>query len=261
MGLRGSLFREADKTDTVAAIRADRLAGVAEDYFSGLTLSDDYIWAKLQAAEADAAHRLRCFLVPTVMVPEGVDDSVRDAYTDAGTPWHDEPAYDWDPMLFKGEQWGFMQTRNRPVVKVTEMRFIYPGTYQSMYEIPQDWLKIDKKYGHIRLVPSGHFLGLPLEAWLLKVFSGGRSIPHMLQIFYVAGLENATVNHPDLVDLIKRMAVLRILRDQFPPASGSVSADGLSESLSVDLDKFDAAVDNSLKHLRQQIHGVRMAVL
>ncbi len=230
-------------------------------YFPGQIPSASYIYAKVLAAEADASRRLRTIFVPTVIVPEGSDPSVGEAYTAADTPWEWEPAYDWNPEFFEGNQWGFMQTRQRPIIDVTGIHFVYPSTHVSMYAFPIAWIRMDKKYGHIRIVPTGNTTTLPLNAWLLQVFNGGSIIPHMIQIFYTAGLENAYQDWPQLIDTIKRMAVLRILRDQFVPQSASVSADGLSQSLSVDISKYEDMVSNELETLREALAGIRMGFL
>ncbi|HET8550861.1 MAG TPA: hypothetical protein VFM97_00105 [Gammaproteobacteria bacterium] len=254
-----SLFK--DKNATVQEMRGDRLVAAAATYFPDANLSDDYIYNKVLAAEADAEHRLRVYFEPVEMVPEGWDPAVTQQYDDDGIRWEEEPAYDWDPDFFRASQWGFIATRNRPIIAVHEFRFVYPSTYESMYEFPINWIKLDKKYGHIRVVPTGNTTTLPLNAWLLSVFSGGRMVPHMVQIKYTAGLKNAARDYPDLIDLIKRMAVLRILEDQFIPTSGSMSVDGISQSLSTDTQKYKDIADKRLKTLRDQIHGIRVGFL
>lgn len=63
------------------------------------------------------------------------------------------------------------------------------------------------------------------------------------------------------MDLIQKMAVLRIIEDAFVPQSGSISADGLSRSFSADAAKFAARVDDQLDALRQSLHGIRCMVM
>ncbi|HET7675842.1 MAG TPA: hypothetical protein VFL54_10000 [Gammaproteobacteria bacterium] len=251
-----SLF--ADKTKTVQEMRGDRLTAAAATYFPDVELSDDYIYAKVLAAETDAEHRLRVFFEPVEMVPEGTPHSVIDGYENDKVRWQEEPAYDWDPEFFRGNTWGFFQVRQRPIIAVHSFRFIYPSTDTTIYAFPHDWIRLDKKYGHIRIVPMSNFSTLPLNAWLLSVFAGGRMVPHMIQIAYQAGLKDAAGEYPELLDLIKRMAALRIIEDQFVPTSGSLSVDGISESLSTDTKKYKDIVDARLEALRDQIHGIRV---
>ena len=96
---------------------------------------------------------------------------------------------------------------------------------------------------------------------ILTMMAGGRNVPQMLKIRYVAGMVNAARDYPDLINLIKKMAVLRIIDDSFIPQSGSISADGLSKSFGVDVDKFANRVDVMLTALRDSIHGIRCMVL
>jgi hypothetical protein len=95
--------------------------------------------------------------------------------------------------------------------------------------------------------------------------SAGRTIPSMVHLTYTAGLTDVSTKYPELIDAIKKKAVLKIIGDAFFPQSGSISADGLSESMSVDIDKYAASIDQILNGssgsnggLMAAIHGVRM---
>lgn len=244
----------------VDQIARDRLLQIAETFASGVTLYPNYVWAKLLAAEADAERQLRVFFGPVEMLPEGTTQAEIDALP-AGTRWLAEPAYDWGPSDFQGDRWGYLVTRQRPIIAVAWMRFAYPIPVNTIFEVPGDWIHVDHKYGHIRLVPTGTPFGAPLSAYVMSVVGGGRNIPHMLRVRYTAGLKDALADYPDLVDLLKKMAVLRILGDRFLPQSGSISADGLSQSLSIDYQKYQDAVEHQIDTLRQAIHGVRMMVV
>ena len=112
-----------------------------------------------------------------------------------------------------------------------------------------------------RLVPTGTPFYAPLNAYIMSAVGGGRTIPHMIRITYTSGLSNALTNYPDLVDAIKRLAVLKIIEDTFPAQSGSISADGLSQSLSIDTDKYQTSIDRVVDRLRSSIHGVQMIAL
>lgn len=251
----------ADESAIANEMRAERLVTVAQSYFPSEVLSDSYIHSKVLAAEADAEHRLRVFFEPVEVLPEGTPQSEIDALIAANTRYIEEPAYDWDPEFFRGERWGLIEARHRPIISVASLTFVYPSTNTSLYQFPVEWIRVDKKYGQIRIVPMGGDSALPLNAWLLQIHGGGRNVPHMIRLRYVAGLKDATNDYPDLIDLIKKMAVIRIIEDKFLPQSGTVSADGLSESVSLDIEKFKETTDKAIETLRQQIHGVRMAFL
>jgi hypothetical protein len=250
----------ADSEAATLELRSDRLIVAARTYFPGIYLSDNYIYTKLLAAEKEAEHRLRVFLEPVEIIPEGTDSVITDALDLAGVRWVEEPGYDYEPEMFRGEQWGYIITRQKPIISVTSLMFTYPSPAQQPFlmTLPMDWLRIDKKHGHVRIVPTGTPFNAPLGAYVLSVMGGGRTIPAMLRIRYVAGLKSAEIDYPDLVDTIKKLAILNILSDQFLPQSGSISADGLSRSMSIDVDKHKDGVDARLNALRDQIHGIRM---
>ena len=234
-------------------IRADRLVGVAATYFPGQELSDDYLWEKLCAAEAAAERALRVFFCPTEIVPQGSDEVPT-------TRWIEEPGYDYTPDMFSGDRWGLIETRQRPIISVTSMVFAYPGLTGNNFTVPPDWFRVDKKFGRINLVATTSVMTMPLNSFILSVLGGGRMVPLMLQIRYRAGLTDAATRFPDLLDLIKKMAVLSLLEDQFIPGSGSISADGLSQSISFEAAKYQEAIDHKLSTLRDAIHGQRVMV-
>ena len=245
----------------LASLRQDRLLHVIETYAPGGVFSDDYLWAKLRAAEAEGERTLRVFFGPVEIIPQGsTEDTV--ALDAAGIRWIEEPGYDFDPDLFMGETWGLIETRQHPIIRIDSIQFAWPAPGMGVaFNVPTVWLRVDKKYGRINLVPTQNMLTLPLNTFILSALGGGRSVPLMMQIRYAAGLKNAARDYPDLMDLVQKMAVLNILSDWFLPQSGSISADGLSQSSSLDLDKYRTAVNDRLETLRQAIHGIRHMVV
>ena len=244
----------------LSSLRQDRLLHVIETYCPGGTFSDDYLWAKLRAAEADAERRLRVFFGPVEIIPQGSDEDTA-ALDAANVRWIEEPGYDFDPELFRGETWGLIETRQRPIIRIDSIQFAWPAPGMgAVFTVPASWLRIDKKYGRLNLVPTQNLLTLPLNTFILSALGGGRSVPLMMQIRYAAGLKDAARDYPDLADLVLKMAVLNLLADLFLPQSGSISADGLSQSMSLDLDKYRQSIEDRLETLRQAIHGVRHMV-
>lgn len=250
----------------IADIRADQLIAVAQNLLPGVALSDDYIWRKVLAAEGEISHQLRVELQPTQFFPLTPTDAQIAALN--GMPWKEDPAYDYDPDNFRGDKWGFIDARHSPVISVQELRYAYPSDRDMNYTIPADWIKMDKKYGQIRIVPTSNGSLALLNSYMLQLLGAGRIIPHMLNLTYVAGLANAARDYPELLDAVKKMAVLKMIEDAFVPQSGSISADGLSESISVDVGKYHDSVDRILNGdkgsnggLMTAIHGVRMVVI
>lgn len=252
-----------NRLTAVDQLRRDGLMIAAQNHFAGVDLDSDFIWNKLRAAESEVAHTLRVPLTPTAFFPHTPSQTEIDAL--GGMPWAEDPAYDFDPEMFQGEQWGFIATRNKPLVSVQSLKFIYPANGGNVTEFPTDWLRLDKKYGQIRIVPTAGSLAA-FASVAMFAYSGQRLIPHMVHVTYVAGI-NAARDYPELVDAVKKLAVLKLIEDGFPGQSGSISADGLSQSISVDMDKYHESVDRILNGakgnggLMAAIHGVRMAVM
>ena len=249
-----------NKTAILAVIKRDRLAAALANYLEEAP-SDDYIWAKLMAAEAETQHALRVWFTPREVIPESADAAEAAALAAGGAVVELEPGYDYDPALFHGNTWGRLDLRHTPIIAVHGITFTYPGVANSAFTVPRDWIRLDRKYGVVNLVPASSAVALPLDAFRLSILGGGRSVPLMVQVRYSAGLSNACADYPDLVDLVMKAAVLGMIDDQFVPQSGSVSADGLSQSISMDAQKYRDMLDRKTDRLRDALHGIRMVVL
>lgn len=255
-----------NKFTAVAQLRRDRLLLAAQNLLSGVTLDSDYIWSKLRSAESEASHTLRVKFQPTMFFHDTPTQEQIDALN--GMPWEEDPAYDYDPDMFQGEVWGFIATRNKPIISVQSLKYAYPAPNNFIFEIPLNWLKIDKKYGQVRIVPSEVTAVGVMGSTMMQLIGSGRTIPHIMQLTYVAGLKNAVQDYPELVDAVKKMAVLKIIEDSFIPQSGSISADGLSQTISTDMAKYHDVVDRILNGvegsnggLMAAIHGIRLGVM
>lgn len=251
----------ADQAAIVQELRRDRLMVVARTYFPEVTPHADYLYQKILAAEKQLQRRLRVYLEPVTVLPEGGTQEERDALEADDQIWIEEPGYDLERHFFDGDTWGFIQLRQRPVIEVTSVKFVYPLPSSGIFTVPADWIRLDKKYGHLRMVPSSQAAIAPLNMYVMQAISGGRMFPQMIHVRYRAGLQNAAVEHPDIIDLIKKMAVVEIINDMYLPESGSQSIDGMSQSLSIDTSKYSDKIDDKVETLRQSIHGIRMGVL
>jgi hypothetical protein len=253
-----SLFSAAD----VPILRRDRLAVVVSQYFPDVTLSDREILGQLQAAEADLEHDLRTFFTPRLVVPDLATPAQVAAAQAAnpGLPTITEPGYDYDPKLFQGESWGLIKLRHKPIGQIIRITFNYPLPTDVAYTVPAEWIRPDKKYGIINLVPVASNVALPLNAYILSVLGGGTMAPLLMQISYTCGLQNALADYPDLLNLIRSLAVCNIIENWFMPQSGSTSLDGLSGSISLDIDKKRDAIAKRIDKLRDEIHGIRLIV-
>ena len=249
------------RVQALDVFRRDNLMVAAQTYMAGVEFSDDYLFDKLRAAESYVQHAIRCYLAPTVIIPDDAPQSEVDALEAAGTRFAQEAAYDYDPEFFQGERWGYLVTKQRPLISVQSIKFAYPAPGSQVFEIPHEWIRLDRLYGHIRLVPASMAFSAPLSAYIMQALGGGRTVPFMIQVRYTAGIKDINSEYPELVTAIKRMAVLNVLKDSFTPQSGSISADGLSQSISADMDKYHDSIDKTLDVVRDAIHGIRMTVV
>jgi hypothetical protein len=248
----------ADLAGAVVDLKASRLASMP----GGLAnLPDAEILASLVAAEADAERSLRVFLSPTVVLPDLATQAEKDALDEAGTRWIEEPGYDLEPDFFQGNRWGYVVLNHCPVISVQSLKFVYPAPATTVWDVPAEWIRLDKRFGHLRLVPSGSLVTAPLSVFAVQLLGGGRVVPQAVQARYTSGLSHAARDYPDLLDLVRRMAMLKLMQGAFLPTSGSLSVDGLSESQSFDLSKYQDDVDSRLERLRQSIHGIRATFL
>jgi hypothetical protein len=255
------------KDIAVDKLRAETLMLAAAGAFPGVTVTDDYLWGKLRAAESEMAHELRVPLVPTKFFFEQPTPEQIAAL--GAMPWAIDAGYDYTPGDFAfNDKWGFVKMRNKPLRDVQKVRFAYPGGKTAQYDLPLDWLRVDAKYGHVQFVPSSTSFAAPINTFVMQAIGGGRTIPLAMCFEYVAGLENAHKNYPELIDAIMKMATLKVLEDAFLPQSGSISADGLSQSMSNDMDKHRSTIDNIINGgkgsnggLMTAIHGIRFGVM
>ena len=248
-----------DRSTAPDLIRRDYLAGIIRSYSAGVTFHDDFLWAKILAAEAEMERKLRVFFSPVTVLPEEDTETVPAAEARVVR----EPGYDYTPDLFLGDKWGLIETRHTPIIDVSQIRFAYPllsgGT--TIFQVPASWMRIDRQYGWVQIVAASSLQTMPLNTFIMGVLGSGRQIPLMLQIYYRAGLQNAATQYPDLIDAIMMRAAISVLTTLFFPASGSISADGLSQSMSIDIAKYQQSLDEKTEILRQAIHGIRTIVM
>ena len=223
----------ADPEAIVAELINDRLMAVARRYWPGVELSEPYILGQLQVAERAVESDLHCFLEPVEVLPYGATQAERDAFDnavdDAEPPkpaprrWVEEPGYDLTPEFWRPDNYGFTVLRHAPVIAVHSVRLVYPRPAATVWDVPEDWFRIDKKPGYLRLFPTGGAMLAPLAGYLGPMMLAGATIPQMIQVRYVSGLTNCARDWPQILDLIKKTSVMTILMDQFLPQSGSQS--------------------------------------
>lgn len=246
----------ADPDAVVAEIMEDRLLAVARRYVPGISLAPTYVADQLRVAERSVESSLHCYLEPVEVLPYGAAEAERDAFEAAGTRYVEEPGYDLTPDFWRTDNYGFTVLRNAPVIAVHSVRLVYPQPAQIVWDVPSDWIRLDKKPGYLRLFPTGGSMLAPLAGYMGPTMLAGATIPQMLQVRYRAGLVDCARDWPQAVDIIKKKAILLILQDQFLPQSDSQSIDGLSQSTSIDVSKHSEQLEMRIDSLRDRLKGI-----
>jgi len=241
-----------------AALAGSRLFGLIASVQPAGGFDEDYMTEKVRQAEDSLERDLQLFLKTTRIISEPDGTVVKGVDYDV-----EEPGYDYDADFFTGEKWGWVKLRHHPVQSVQSMVFAYPNADSRVFTVPTTWIRLDKNFGIVRLVPDKVAVYASFSAYILSIFSGGRGVPQSVLINYTAGFQagELAANHTDLLEAIKRRALLEILADGFIPQSFSNSADGLSQSISTDLSKLREDDARFVTTYRDHIKGVRMVVV
>lgn len=261
--VRTSLFI---KDIVVGEMREEQLMAASAGVLQDVKISDTYIWNKVRAAESEIAHRLRVPLVPTRFFPVPPTPAQIDALD--GMAWEAEVGYDYTPQMFEADKWGYIVTRQKPIISVERLRFSMPSASGSYFDIPPAWIRLDAKYGTIRILPTTNASLVSTSVLGMTALSWHSVIPAMIQLEYTAGLIDAANTYPELIDAIKKQAVCKIVSDTYLPQSGSISADGLSQSLSIKVSDYQDTIDHIIDGpegsnggLQAKINGIRAMII
>lgn len=256
-----------DDDEAVQTFRTEYLGALPMAQFFQ-NLSDEALYKKILQAENTVKNRLRICLEPTIIFPQPTG-CLTDEQLDCldGQAYEIEPGYDWDPTMFQTDRWGFIATNKKPVIEVLDYRIIYTDAQDSLFNIPLTWIRLDRQYGHVRLVPTGNMAMVALQTSLLPLFAVSRLIPNGARLKYKAGFKDVFQEQPDLVAFIFRQAMANALKDLWIPSSGSISADGLSQSSSFDINKMlygdgkTGGLAEDYKYWKQWFHGPVVMVI
>lgn len=243
----------------VDRMRTDHLSIAANAYAFLSSVSDTTIWQKLKAAEARAARLLGVPLGPTEVFTDPPTEAELVALN--GKPYLVEPGYDMPPDYFSMSKWGMLRLRQRPVIAIKSFRLVYPNQAGASFTVPLDWVRVDHKYGQLIVSPSANSVTAPYSLFVMQALSSGMNVPDMIRVRYEAGLSSAHELYPDVVDLVYRLAVVLMLKSAFLPQSESVSADGFSQSSSVDIGKLEGGIEEEIKGLSETLIGMVWGVL
>jgi len=149
---------------------------------------------------------------------------------------HEEDAYDFDPQEWR--EYGFIQLRHWPIISVERAKWYSPVQGEIMDMVDNNWMRIDKHFGQVRMFPKGGFSYGPYSVYgPLWTGVGARRYPGGFEIDYSTGYESSDFVPEGLRGTIGKYAAIKALAvvgDGLMAgfSSQSVSLDGLSESFS-----------------------------
>lgn len=186
---------------------------------------------------------------------------------------HDFYREDYDKYIW-------MQTKEFPILAVTEVTMVLPGEVEVM-EFDSDWIHVQNESGHINIVPGADASSViamgAAGSWLPFIYGRNRFIPDVFRVTYSAGFAAGSVP-ANLKDFIGKKACfhpLNIAGDLLGGAgiaSQSLGVDGLHQSFNTTssatnagygarLLQYSKEIQRDLPNLRNYYKGIRAVVL
>lgn len=174
--------------------------------------------------------------------------------------------------------WGYIQSFKRPVREVTGLKLMYGS--QPSFEVPLEWLKLDKMGGKIQMFPaqgSANNLIISQSGVIFGLQQRWGYAPQMWNLSYVAGMKAEDIPE-NLKVLIYKQAtcdIMTVWGDLIIGAgiaNQSISIDGLSQSIgttqsamfggaSARVQSYREDIDKMIPVLRSAFSSPRMVVL
>lgn len=174
--------------------------------------------------------------------------------------------------------WGYIQAFKRPIREVNQLQLMYGS--QPSFEIPLEWLKVDKLGGKIQMFPSqgsANNLIINQSGVIFGLNQRWGYAPQMWKVSYVAGMKKEDIPE-NLKILIYKQAtcdIMTVWGDLIIGAgiaNQSISIDGLSQSIgttqsamfggaSARVQSYRDDIDRLIPVLRSTFSSPRMVVL
>lgn len=174
--------------------------------------------------------------------------------------------------------WGFIQLWKRPVKQVKSLKLMYGS--QPSFEVPVEWLKIDKMGGKVQMFPSqgsANNLIINQSGVIFGLNQRWGYAPQMWSVDYVAGMSDGEIPENLKVLIYKKAAmdVFTVWGDLILGAgiaSQSISIDGLSQSIgttqsaqfggaSARVKQYSDDINDMIPIIRSAFSSPRMVVL
>lgn len=248
-----------ERDAALAELKTDRMPQIVAMYLGGIMPTDNALWGGVVTAMAEVQRILKVPLEPLEIF--SVNPPTPAELEELGSkPWVVDPGYEMEGGWLGSFQWASIQLRRRPLIEVKSVKLYYPTITEPIYNVPLDWVYPDKKAGLLQFTPKPTSAASVAPSILAaNILSSGGTVPQMVRIRYTAGLTDEHECMPEIKDAIMRLAMFKHMK--FLPQSGSISADGLSQSKSIDPDKFHKAILDDLEGIRDRINGPVWSVL
>lgn len=242
---------------TVEQLKQRYLFGVDLTDDEGNILPEEVFQFYILSAIAWLEHELDIKILPTTFVRE-LEDYQRNNY----------------------QAFTFIQLENYPVISIEEFAVEYPSG-QNVIVFPDEWLRLDKTHGILRVVPTAGTLSEILigqgGSFLPAIYNGLDLLPDLFAMSYTAGFEDGEVpsNLLDLIGKVASFGPFNIFGDLIAGAgiaTVSLSIDGLSQSIGTTssatnsgygarLINYQKEVKDWIPKLRRFYKGIRMQVM
>jgi len=170
---------------------------------------------------------------------------------------HEDEPYDFDPLEWS--EYGFVQLRHFPIIKVTRAVWFTPVQGQIMDMVENKWLRVEKGFGQVRMFPTTGMTYGPYAAYGgMWSNMGATRYPGAFEFDYETGYENADFVPEGLRSAIGKYATIKalaVIGDGLLAgfSSQSVSLDGLSESFSSTQSATSAYFGARIKQYQDEI--------
>ncbi len=159
-------------------------------------------------------------------------------------------------------QWGYFQLNNIPVIRVTDLRAVYPNA--NILSYPLIWFKLQKHDGILRLIPAAGTLSqFQVDAggqYFPEIFRTQGHVPLVWQVDYEAGFDDGKIPM-DInlaIGLIAAIFALNIAGDLVIGAGiagSSLSIDSLSQSIQTTSSAENHAYSAKVKEYQKLLYG------
>jgi len=174
------------------------------------------------------------------------------------TPSTFDERYDFFLDAWRG--WGFIQLNKRPVKQVNSLKIMYGE--QSVFEIPLEWIRLERNAGQIHLFPMlgqfGGTLAIDKAYTLAPILMAVRYAPHVFRVQYDAGMDDVDEDICDAIGMIAATQYFNIFGDLVIGAgiaSISISLDGLSQSIGTTSSAENAAYSARIIMYKRELYG------